>query len=82
MTLTSIGRSDVIRLLGDLDDHKVVEILGTGAGFPELEQVAAYLEQEDDVMGDLRRPLTGKAAQVYEIVSREPDEVDEDSARR
>ena len=82
MAVQSVRRADVIRLLGDLDDHKVVEILGTGASYPELEQVAAWLEREDDVMGELRRPLTGNAARIYEIVSREEDEVDLDSARR
>ncbi|MFP3943484.1 MAG: hypothetical protein ACLFWF_06310 [Alphaproteobacteria bacterium] len=82
MTTQTIGRADIVRLFGDIEDQKIVEILATGASHAELEQAAAYLLHEDDVMGELRRPLTGRAARVYEIVHREPDEVDEDLARR
>ncbi len=82
MTTSTVGRADVVRMFGDIEDHKIVEILATGASASELEEAAAYLVREDDVMGELRRPLTGRAARVYEIVHREPDEVDEDSARR
>lgn len=76
------GRADVVRLFGDIEDHKIVEILATGASFREMEEAAAWLVREDDVMGNLRRPLTGKAARVYEIVGREEEELDEDTARR
>jgi hypothetical protein len=79
---TRPGRDDVVRLVGDIEDHKIVEILATGATHTELEGAAAYILREDDVMGELRRPLSGRAAQVYEIVSREEDELDEETARR
>ena len=62
---------DVIRLLGDLSDHMVVEILETGANLEQLEEAAAWLIGESDVMGDARIPLTGPAAQVYDILIRD-----------
>ena len=64
-------RDDVIRLLGDVSDHKVVEILETGATLEQLEEAAAWLAGESDVMGEERLPLTGAAAKVYEIIARD-----------
>lgn len=59
---------DVQRLFGPMADHTVVEILETGARLSELEHVAMLLAQEDDVAGARRKPLTGAAAQVFDIV--------------
>ncbi|MGB5557817.1 MAG: hypothetical protein WBN04_07375 [Paracoccaceae bacterium] len=59
---------DIKRLLGTLDDHAIAEIEGTGATMTEFEEVAAFLAQETDVMGDLRRTLSGRIATVYNLV--------------
>ena len=59
---------DIKRLLGTLDDHAIAEIEATGATMTELEEVAALLAQETDVMGDLRRTLSGRAATVYNLL--------------
>ena len=64
-------RDDVIHLLGDVSDHKVVEILETGASLEQLEEAAAWLAGESDVMGEERLPLTGAAAKVYDIIARD-----------
>lgn len=59
---------DVIRLLGPLSDQAVADILKVNASYTDLEAVALRLAQEDDVLGEMRQPLTGAAAQVYDIV--------------
>ena len=64
-------RENVVHLLGDVSDHKVVEILKTGATLEDLEEAAAWLAGESDVMGEERLPLTGAAAKVYEIIARD-----------
>ena len=64
-------RDDVIHLLGDVSDHKVVEILETGATLEQLEEAAAWLAGESDVMGEERLPLAGAAAKVYDIIARD-----------
>ncbi len=69
---------DIKRLLGDLDDHTVAEIEGTGLTIVELEEVSAHLAQETDVMGDLRKPLTGRALTVYNLLRRQEAQWDED----
>ena len=67
MTVTS---EEVRRLLGEIDDHLVVEIIASGATAAELTEVAAHLAQETDVMGELERPLTGRALQVFTLLRR------------
>lgn len=61
-------RDDVVHLFGQLSDHVVVEILGVGATYADLEEVALRLAQENDVLGEMRRPLDGAAAQVFDIL--------------
>lgn len=68
---------DLVRLFGDISDHSVVEILETGANMEQLEEAAAWLAGENDVMGDARLPLEGAAARVYDILIR-----DQEPARR
>jgi hypothetical protein len=63
--------SEVQRLFGTLDDHKAGEIGELNPSLDELEITAAYLAGMDDVMGKERQALTGKAAKIYEIVTRD-----------
>ncbi|MFZ5616280.1 MAG: hypothetical protein ACOZAA_03020 [Pseudomonadota bacterium] len=62
----------LIRLFGPIADHTVAEIFRTGADDEALEEAAMRLESQDDVMGDLRKPLAGLAARVHDIVTRDP----------
>ncbi len=64
---------DIIRLFGDMNDLRVVQILETGANLEQLEEVAAWLGGEDDVMADARIPLVGPAALVYDILIRDQE---------
>ena len=64
---------DIIQLFGDISDHRVVEILETGANLEQLEEAAARLSGQDDVMGDARIPLEGAAARVYDILIRDQE---------
>jgi hypothetical protein len=70
----SATSDEVRRVFGDISDHMVTEILATGATRSDLQVVAAYRAQETDVMGELERPLTGRAAQVHDIL-RSVDEI-------
>ena len=75
--MTPVTHDEVVRLLGALDDKLVADIVASGAGQAEIETVAAHLADDTDVMGDLERPLTGRARMIYEMVRRAepgPDE--------
>ncbi len=73
MNTQRITRQDIIRLFGDVNDHRVTEILETSASIEELEEAYAWLSGESDVMGDARLPLTGRAGQVYDILERDKE---------
>jgi len=74
-------QSEILRLFGVLDDHKIRQIIGLNPSLDDLEITAAYLAGLDDVMGKERHPLTGLAAAVYEIVCREDPFADDDYRR-
>ena len=73
MSTQQITRDDIIHLFGQVNDHRVVEILETDANLEDLEEAATWLADESDVMGEARLPLTGRAGQVYEILARDKE---------
>lgn len=73
-----VGHDDIVRLLGDVDEAKVAAVAATGASLEELEEAVAYTIGEDDVMGEARKPLTGRAATIYEILTTGPESLDEE----
>jgi hypothetical protein len=66
------GKDDVTRLFGQVSDHTIVEVLNTEPSFKDLEVVSLFLAQENDVLGELREPLTGIAARIYDILMQDP----------
>lgn len=71
-------KDEIRRLFGDIDDHTVAEIQQTGATAAELQEVAAHLAQETDVMGEMERPLTGRSLQIYTLLQRVDDAWDDE----
>ena len=47
-----------------VNDGSRLVLLQSGASLEQLEEVAAWLSQEDDVLCDARLPLTGAPAQI------------------
>lgn len=68
-----MGRDEVVRLVGDLEDAKVAEILAIAPTLEELEEAVAWAESESDVMGELEKSLSGASARVYEILMTRKD---------
>ncbi len=73
-----IPYEEVKRLFGDINEHQVVEIIESGATMTELEEVAAHLADETDVMGELERPLTGRALRIFRMLRRDEERMQED----
>lgn len=73
MAADTVSSTEVKRLLGDIGAHKMAEIIASGATVAELEEVSAHLAQETDVMGELERPLTGRARLIYEMIRRDEE---------
>ena len=59
---------DVAHMCGDISDWKVAAVLKSGANAEELELALAWTYGESDIAGEARLPLTGLAAQIYEIL--------------
>ena len=68
---------EVRRLVGDIESIRIDEIVATGATLAEIEVALAWAAGESDVMGEERRPLAGRAAQVYEIIAGDTEFPDE-----
>ncbi len=64
---------DVFRLCGDISDARVAAILATGATLGDLEAAVAWADRESDVMGEARRPLDGRVAEIHEILTEGED---------
>lgn len=59
---------ELVRLVGELEPERIAEIECLQATIAEIEDAVAYAAGEDDVMGEARIPLIGRAAEVYEIL--------------
>jgi hypothetical protein len=59
---------ELVQLVGDLEPARLAAIETLGATIAEVEEAVAYAAGEDDVMGEARLPLIGRAAAVYEII--------------
>jgi hypothetical protein len=60
---------ELVRLVGELDAERLAEIELLHATVSEIEEAVAFATGEDDVMGEARIPLIGRAAEVYEIIT-------------
>jgi len=65
------------RLCGDLLDTTVAAIVETGGSVADLEAAMAFIYGESDTMGEERRPLSGAAALIYDLIIAEQDTADE-----
>ncbi len=60
---------ELVRLVGDLRPTQLAAIEKLQATIEEVEEAVAYAAGEDDIMGEARIPLMGRAAEVYEIIT-------------
>lgn len=70
MNNKSPTRDDVVRLFGEIPNHGVVDILDAGPTMAQLEEVSMWLAEEDDVMGEARKPLTTVPARILDVLMR------------
>lgn len=66
-----MSREDVYELAGRVADRTVIAILETGASVTDLEIAAVHARGEGDRVGRLGHPLSGKAAQVADILAKD-----------
>jgi hypothetical protein len=74
-----LTRSSVLRLVGHnrLDDHTIVEIIGTGASEPELVEAITRVSRGAELGAEKRKPMSPKVAALCEILTTSLIESDE-----
>jgi hypothetical protein len=70
-----LTRDEVVSRCGDIMDWQLAAILASGATLEELEEALAWAAAEDDVMMAEDKPLTGRTAAIYEILTSEDEDV-------
>ena len=73
------ARSDLARILGDLEDAQFAEILTLQPTLAEVEQAALWVGGEGEVLSASGHTLSGVAAEIVDIVT--ADEEDEEPPR-
>jgi len=64
-----VKSEDVQRLLPDLDEWAIAEIVALQPAIGELEQAIAWDTGQGDLPGKAAHPLSGKAAAIFEILN-------------
>jgi hypothetical protein len=67
-------RDDFRRLLGELDEPTVLEILEVDPTFEELEEAAICLAGDQDVLAKSGRHISPKAGRLVEIITSTEEE--------
>lgn len=68
---TPVRASEVIEIVGPLDDAVVAGVVATGATPAEVLEAYTWLTADDQLGTELDRTRTGKVAQVYDILAPE-----------
>jgi hypothetical protein len=66
-----ISSDEIRELAGPVADHTVVAILETGASIADLEVAVTFARGEGDYVDRLGHSLSGKAAQVSDILAKD-----------
>lgn len=67
-------RADVVQLFGELDDEDILQLLAMQPTIMELQEAAAWLEGEGDILARAGHPMTPRIAGILEIVDRRDEE--------
>jgi hypothetical protein len=61
--------AEIVKITGPVDAAKIALILAARPTAEELEEAVVWAAGESDVMGELRRPLTGMVARLFDILT-------------
>lgn len=74
MTMTS---EDVVALLGPIDETMIADVIATGATAGELAEAWAWINSEEALVSEGRRPPTGKVAELVDLLSSQEEDWEE-----
>jgi hypothetical protein len=76
-TTRSATASEIIEIVGHLDDGVIARILATGASPAEVLEAFTWATADDQIGTELRHGCQGVAGAVYEILMREEPDPEE-----
>ena len=65
---------DLLRILGEIDERKAVDILGLHPTVADIEEAAIWASGDGDVLAKAGHPLTGIAAEIFDILIADEEE--------
>lgn len=68
------SHDDLTRILGEVDDAKIVEILALKPTLKEVEEAALWLAGDGDVLAKEGHPLGGIVAAIVDIMVSDEEE--------
>jgi hypothetical protein len=72
--MSVIGREEMTRILGDIDDVKVVEILALSRSVDDIEEAAAWRSGNRDVLARDGRTLSSATSAIVELLATDEEE--------
>lgn len=69
-----VSHDDLLRIVGDIDDSKLLAILDLQPTVAEVEEAAIWFTGGGDVLDRSGHPLTGVVASIFEILNSEEEE--------
>ena len=72
--MATVGRNDLTRLLGDVEDAKLIDILALEPTLAEVEEAAIWVAGDGDVLAKSGRPLAGVVANIVDILTADEEE--------
>lgn len=67
-------RAEVASILGPVDDTVIAEVIATGASKEELAEAYAWLHADEALLGERRRPPSGRVAVLIDIIASDDEE--------
>jgi hypothetical protein len=74
--MPAVGRNDLKRVLGELDDPKVIDILALDPSVNDLEEALVVASGDQDVLGKSGHSVSPTAQRIAEILSAGEDDDD------
>jgi hypothetical protein len=74
MHMATASRNDLERLLGDIEDAKLIAILALEPTLAEVEEAAIWTAGDGDVLAKSGHPLTGVVANIVDILTADEEE--------
>ncbi|MBI2719723.1 MAG: hypothetical protein HYX36_13340 [Rhizobiales bacterium] len=68
------GHDDLLRILGDIEESKILDILALRPSVADLESVALWAVGEGESIARAGHPLTGVIAEIYEILTADEED--------